>query len=80
MVTQTASETQETTRSVICGQVCCPAAQGGKLLRGGKDLVALKMVMVVEIMARTIKEQLKLTPRRKNLATRTLFLTFYPSF
>ena len=60
----------------ICGHGLVPLAHGGKLLRGGRFLVALKMVKVVAIMERTMSEQLKLTPRRKNLAARTRILAF----
>ena len=77
MKQQIARDSDETTRSTICGQICWPRAHGGRLLRGGRVLVVLKMVNDVESMDSTIRAQLKLTPRRKNLATRTRFLTFY---
>ena len=71
---------QAMTRMVICGQVAWPAAQGGNLFefmsRGGSDLVALKMVKVAESMDRTIREQEKLTPRRRILAILTRVLIF----
>lgn len=76
MATQMAMETQEMTSRVICGQVCWPLAQAGKLLRFGSSLVALKIEKVVLSMESTISEQVKLVPRRKNLATRTRVLTF----
>ena len=38
--------------------------------------MALKMVTVVVTMERMISEQLKLTPRRKNLAARTRIFAF----
>lgn len=53
-----------------------PGAHGGRPFRDGMCLVALKMENVVASIARTIKEQLKLTPRRKNLAILTLVLDF----
>lgn len=53
-----------------------PAAHGGRLFRAGIFFVALKMENVVASMDRTIREQLKLTPRRKNLAILTLVLDF----
>jgi len=70
-------EAQEMQMRVICGQVDWPRAQTGRLLRGGSILVALKIEKVVESIERTMREQLKLTPRRKNLATRTRVLTFW---
>lgn len=51
-----------------------PSAHGGKPFRAGICFVALKMENVVASIARTIKEQLKLTPRRKNFAILTLVL------
>lgn len=51
------------------------ADQAGRLFRGGRCLVALKMVKVVAIKARTIREQEKLTPRSIILAIRTRVLT-----
>ena len=62
---------------VICGQGFVLTAHGGRLFRGGRLLVALKIEKVVEIMESTMSEQLKLTPRRKNLAARTRILDFY---
>lgn len=46
------------------------------MLRDGNDLVALKMVTLVEIMARTIRLQLKFTNLSSSFATLTLVLTF----
>ena len=45
-------------------------------LLAGRSLVALKMEKDEEIMARTMREQLKLTPRRANLAILTRVLIF----
>lgn len=68
-------------RTTICGQVFVLGAQGDNvvepLLSSAIDLVLLKMVKDVESMERTIKLQLKLTPRRANLAIRTRVLIFY---
>ena len=63
-------------RRVICGHVFWPCAQGGKELREGMAFVALNMEKVVESMERTMRLQLKLTPRRAILAIRTRVLTF----
>ncbi len=52
-------------------------SQAGRPFWAGSDLVALKMANEVESMERMIKLQLKLTPRRANLAIRTLVLIFY---
>jgi hypothetical protein len=68
------SETQAMERTRICGHVFVSSAQEGILLWSGKDRVELKMVRVVESMARIMSEQLKLTPRRANLAIRTRVL------
>src|SRR4051812_30255255 len=65
-----------TTRITNCGHVCVFFAQGGRLFRGASCLVALKMWKVVAIIARTIRLQLKLTPRSTNLAILTLTLIF----
>jgi len=70
------SETQEMQRRVICGHGFVVRAHGGRLFRGGIDLVALKMEKVVAIMESTISEQLKFTPRRKNFAARTRIFDF----
>jgi len=56
-----------------------PAAHGGRLFRAGICFVALNMENVVASMERTMREQLKLTPRRKNLAILTLVLDFRSS-
>src|SRR6187551_3235325 len=74
---QMTNETHAIERRVIWGQICWFGAHGGRPLRGGRERVVLKIVKTVESMARTMSEQLKLTPLRKNLATRTRFLTFY---
>ncbi len=70
------SEQDDMVRRTICGQGFVLFAHGGRLLRGGRLLVALKMVTVVVTMERMISEQLKLTPRRKNLAARTRIFAF----
>jgi hypothetical protein len=53
-----------------------PTAQAGRLFLGGRALVALKIEKVIESMERTIRLQLKFTPRRKNFAIRTLVFIF----
>lgn len=60
----------------IWGQVLVLLAHGGRPLRGARVLVALKMANAVAIMERTIREQAKLTPRRKIFASRTRTLIF----
>jgi hypothetical protein len=72
-------EMQAMTRSVICGQIFVEGAQGGRLLRAGRSLVALKMEKVELSMERTMKEQAKFVLRRRILAMRTRTLTFYHS-
>ena len=47
------------------------------LLCWGRALVALKMEKLVESIDKTMREQLKLTPRSANLAIRTRVLIFY---
>lgn len=71
------SETEAMTRSVICGQVEVFVAHGGRLFLGARFLVALKMAKTVASMARTIRLQAKLMPRRKIFAIRTRTLIFY---
>lgn len=51
-------------------------AHGVNLLAAAKDLVELKMAKEEDSIDRMINEQLKLTPRRANLAMRTRVLTF----
>jgi hypothetical protein len=77
MANDIASETQEMHSRTICGHVDVPDAQGGRLLRAGSCLVALKMENVVASMERTMRLQLKLTPRSIIFAIRTLVFTFY---
>lgn len=81
MPTHIARDTQAITSTVICGHVFCPIAHGGNLFeltrRGGRDFVALKMVNVALSIERTMSEQEKLTPRRKNFAMRTRVLILY---
>ena len=72
-----ASETHEAARTSFWGQALVLLAHGGRPFCGGRDLVALKMANEVESIARMIKLQLKFTPRRANLASLTLVLTFY---
>jgi hypothetical protein len=74
--TQMASETQEAARTSFWGHELVLVAHGGRPFCGGRALVALKIAKEVESMARMIKLQLKLTPRRATLANRTLVLTF----
>ncbi len=71
-----ARETQAMQSRVTCGHIWCPNAQGGNLFRGGMAFVALNMEKVVESMDKTMRLQLKLTPRRANFAIRTRILTF----
>lgn len=74
MMSDMSSDTEEMQRSVICGHGFVVNAHGGRLLRGGMDLVSLKMEKVVASMDSTMSEQLKLTLLRKNLAARTRIL------
>ena len=76
MNTLNARETQEMHRRAIWGHGLVPAAHGGRLLRGGIALVALKMLKVVESMERTISEQEKFVPRSSIFAMRTRVLIF----
>ena len=76
MASDIARETQAMQRRVICGHVFWAGAQAGRLLREGRDFVALNMEKVVEIIERTIRLQLKLTPRSAIFAIRTRVLTF----
>lgn len=71
-------EMQAMTRSTICGQGLVFDDHAVKPPRDGRFLVALKIVKVAASMERTIKLQLKLMPRRKNFATRTRNLIFWP--
>ena len=64
-------------RRVIWGHVFCWFAHGVAVPLGGRFRVALKMEKVVEIMATTIRLQLKLTPLRATFASRTLVFIFY---
>lgn len=52
-------------------------AHAGILLWSGRILVALKMANEAESMDRMMREQLKLTPRRANLAILTRVLILY---
>lgn len=61
----------------IWGQVLVLSAHGGRPLRGDRVLVALKMENEVASMERTMREQAKLTPRRKIFANRTRTLIFW---
>ena len=63
-------------KRVICGHVFWCGAHAGELLLVGRLRVALKMEKVVESIARTMRLQLKLTPRRAIFAIRTRVLTF----
>jgi hypothetical protein len=76
MITEKIREIQEMARRATCAHGFEFVAHGGRLFRGGMDLVSLKMAKVVESMERTIKLQLKLTPRRNIFAARTRNLTF----
>lgn len=73
----TASIMDAMVRSMTCGQIFWFSAHGGRLLRGGSDLVALKIVKVAESIEIMIRAHEKLIPRRKNLAIRTRALIFY---
>jgi hypothetical protein len=53
-----------------------PLAHAGRPLFGDKVFVAKKMCREVETIARTIRLQLKLTPRRQTFASLTLVLIF----
>jgi hypothetical protein len=53
------------------------AAHAGRLFRGARCLVALKMAKTVASIERTIRLQAKLIPRRNIFAIRTRVLTFY---
>ena len=70
-------EMQEMVRRVTCGQITVVGAQAGRVLRGGRCRVARKMAKVDASMERTIKLQLKLTPRKTSLAMRTRIFTFW---
>lgn len=63
-------------RTSFWAQGLVPAAQEGILLCWGRDFVALKMANDEESMARMMREQLKWTLRRANLAIRTRTLIF----
>ena len=52
------------------------SAHGGRLFRGGRCLVALKIENAVASMDKTIKLHAKLIPRRNIFAILTLTLTF----
>lgn len=67
---------EATVRIRIWGQISVVVDHAGFPSLVGSDLVALKMVNVVEIMARMMRLQLKFTPRSANLAIRTLVFTF----
>ena len=75
--TEKTRETMEMARTVYWGQVLVVVAQAGRLLRGGRWRVALKMVKVVLSMERTMSEQEKLVQRRTILAMRTRVFTFW---
>lgn len=62
----------------FCGQAdaCVLGAHGVNLLAAARDLVELKMANEADSIDRMINEQLKLTPRRANLAMRTRVLIF----
>jgi len=59
MANEMKSETHAMARRVTCGQITVWAAQGGKELRSGRALVALKMEKVVLRRERTIREQVR---------------------
>lgn len=73
---QAKSDTQAIASTSFCGHVLVSSAHADVLDWLGRDLVALKMEKVVESMARMMSEQLKLTPRRANLAILTRVLIF----
>ena len=72
-----ANETQAIDSMVIWGQICCLGAQAVAVPLADRPLVALNIVKVEESIARTIRLQLKLTPRKHILAMRTRVLIFY---
>lgn len=74
---QMSSDKQDAASVKACGTMLVFSAQAGRPFLAVKDLVALKMEKVEPNMASTIRLQLKLTPRRANLAIRTLVLTFW---
>lgn len=74
---QAARETQAIERTSFWGHVLVFSAQDGILLWLGSALVALKIAKEADTMERMMREQLKLTPRRANLANRTRALIFY---
>ena len=53
------------------------SAHGGRLFRGARVFVALKIAKAVATMERTIRLQAKLMPRRKIFAILTRTLIFY---
>lgn len=76
MATEIARERQAMERTSFCAQGSVPLAQEGIALCEGRFLVALKMANDDESMARMMREQLKWTLRRANLAIRTRTLCF----
>ena len=73
----TASMTDAIEMSKTWGQIFWFSAHGGRLLRGGSDFVALKIVKVADSMEMMMSAHEKLMPRRKNLAIRTRALIFW---
>ena len=71
-----ASDTQAMHKRVICGHVFCLVAHGGEPPLGGNAFDELNIVKVAESMDKTMRLQLKLTPRKAILAIRTRVLTF----
>jgi len=65
----------ETERTTICGQSCVFSAHAGRPLCGARPFVARKTLKEVASRAMIIKLQLKLMPRRANLASLTLYLS-----
>lgn len=74
---QASRERQDMARTSFWGQLLVPLDQEDMPLWSGRALVALKTAKLEDIMARMMREQLKLTPRRANLAMRTRVLIFY---
>lgn len=71
------SDTHAMAITSFCGHVSVPLAHGGMPLCVGSALVELKIANEDASMERMMRLQLKFTPRRANLAMRTLALILY---
>lgn len=69
-------EIQDMANSRYCGQGFVPIAHGGKLLRSGRSLVVRKIFKLVDKSDSTMREQLKLTPRKMTFAALTRIFIF----